>query len=55
MQVAEGIAFMDAGLIPIWEKVLEGKRLSLEEGVHLLDTRDFPAVGRMADHVKQPA
>ena len=52
MQVVEGIAFMDGDLIPIWEKVLEQKRLSLEDGVRLFETSDFPAMGRMADHVK---
>jgi aminodeoxyfutalosine synthase len=52
MQVVEGIGFMDGGLIPIWEKVLEGERLSLEDGVRLFESPDFTAVGRMADHVK---
>ena len=52
MQVFEGISFMDSALIPVWEKVLEGERLSLEDGIHLFETRDFPALGRMADHVK---
>ena len=53
MLVAEGIAFADTSLVPIWEKVLSGTRLSLEDGVKLFETDDFPAVGRMADHVKQ--
>ena len=52
MQVVEGIGFMDGGLIPVWEKVLEGERLSLEDGVRLFESPDFTAVGRMADHVK---
>ena len=52
MQVADGIAFMDSGLIPLWEKVLAEKRLSREDGIRLFETQDFPAVGRMADHVK---
>ncbi len=51
--VAEGIAFADTSLVPIWEKVLSGARLSLEDGVRLFETDDFPAVGRMADHVKR--
>ena len=48
MQVVEGIAFMDGRLIPIWEKVLERERLSLEDGLRLFETGDFTAVGRMA-------
>ncbi len=52
MRVVEGIGFMDTQLIPIWEKVLVGQRLSLEDGVRLFETWDFPAVGRMAGHVK---
>ncbi|MCE2464051.1 MAG: aminofutalosine synthase MqnE [Dehalococcoidia bacterium] len=52
MQAVEGIGFMDRTLIPIWEKVLAEERLSLEDGIRLFETRDFPAVGRMADHVK---
>ncbi len=52
MQVVEGIAFMDGRLIPIWEKVLEGERLSLEDGLRLFETGDFTALGRMADHFK---
>ena len=53
MRVAEGIAFADTSLVPIWEKVLSGTRLSLEDGVRLFETDDFAAVGRMAGHVKQ--
>ena len=52
MRVAEGIAFIDPSLVPIWERVLSGTRLSLEDGVRLFETEDFAAVGRMADHVK---
>ena len=33
-------------------EVLEGERLSLEDGVRLFESPDFTAVGRMADHVK---
>ena len=53
MRVADGIAFSDTSLVPIWGKVLSGDRLSLEDGVRLFETDDFPAVGRMADHVKR--
>ena len=53
MQVAEGISFMDRDLIPIWEKVLEGERLSVEDGVRMFESSDFAALGRVANHVKR--
>ena len=53
MQVVEGISFMDRDLIPIWEKVLEGERLSVEDGVRMFESSDFAALGRMANHVKR--
>ncbi len=43
---------MDAGLIPIWEKVLGQERLSLQDGIRLMETDDLAALGRMAEHVK---
>ena len=52
MEVVEGIGFMDRDLIPVWEKVLDRQRLSLEDGLRLFETSDFSAVGRMADHLK---
>ena len=45
--------FQDAGLVPIWEKVRAGQRLSVEDGVRLFESNDFIAAGRMADHVKR--
>jgi aminodeoxyfutalosine synthase len=51
--VADGIAFLDKSLTPIWEKVQAGERLTLEEGVRLLQTDDIAALGRMADHAKR--
>jgi len=51
--VADGVAFMDEALIPVWEKVQAGERLSFEDGVGLLKTNDIAALGRMADHVKR--
>ena len=47
------INFQDQALIPIWEKVLQNKRLDLEDGVAILNTWDVVALGRMADHVKR--
>ena len=43
---------MDRSLIPVWEKVLAKERLSLDDGLRLFETQDFPALGRMADHIK---
>ena len=51
-EVYLGIAFADKALIPIWEKVQAGERLSFGDGMHILQTGDFSAVGRMADYVK---
>ena len=47
--VADGIAFLDRTLLPMWEKTRAGERLSLEDGVALLKTRDIAALGKMAD------
>ena len=43
---------MDRSLIPVWEKVLAKERLSFDDGLRLFETQDFPALGRMADHIK---
>jgi len=51
-EVYQDIAFTDRGLIPIWEKVQARERLSFDDGLRIFQTEDFPAVGRMADHVK---
>jgi aminodeoxyfutalosine synthase len=51
--VADGIAFLDKGLVPVWEKVQSGARLTLDEGVQLLQTTDIAALGKMADHIKK--
>lgn len=50
--VADGVAFLDKTLLPVWEKVQLGKRLSLDDGVTLLQTTDIAALGRMADYAK---
>lgn len=47
------IRFLDTRLTPIWEKVLDGERLSLEDGVAILETDDFASAGMMADYVKR--
>ena len=43
----------DPALEPIADKVMEGRRLSLEDGVTLYHTRDVPALMRLADHVRR--
>ena len=48
----EGIQFQDDRLVTIWEKVLDGRRLETADGILLLETEDFAAVGRMADYAK---
>ena len=52
MTIADGIGFMDARLIPIWQKVQQGIRLSHDDGLVMFTTPDFPALGRMADYKK---
>ena len=47
------ITFQDQALIPVWEKVLQKKRLSREDGLSILNTWDLVSLGRMADHVKR--
>jgi aminodeoxyfutalosine synthase len=46
-----GITFTDRRLIPIWETVRAGERISPEDGLALFETDDLAALGRMADHV----
>jgi len=50
---SNGITFTDTSLIPIWERVLDGQRLSADDGLALFASSDFSAIGRMADHVKR--
>ena len=52
-QGLEDITFQDQALIPVWEKVLQKKRLSREDGLTILNTWDLVSLGRMADHVKR--
>ena len=42
----------DATLLPVAEKVLQGKRLSFEDGLLLYGSRDLAAVGALAHHVR---
>lgn len=50
---SHGITFTDERLIPVWERVRAGERLSSEDGVLLFESHDVTAIGRMADHVKR--
>ena len=43
----------DPALEPIADKVLEGKRLSLEDGMTLYTTHDLPSVAMLADIVRR--
>jgi aminodeoxyfutalosine synthase len=47
------INFRDDKLLPIWEKVKKGDRLTLEDGVTLYNTPDFISLGKMAYSVQQ--
>jgi len=44
-----GITFTDRRLIPVWEKVRAGERLSAADGLLLFETHDLSALGGMAD------
>lgn len=44
---------MDALLAPIAEKVYNGQRLSADDGLTLLRSRDVWTIGRLADHVRR--
>jgi aminodeoxyfutalosine synthase len=45
--------FRDTSLIPVWEKVQKGKRLSLADGLALYATPDLISLGKMAHFVQQ--
>jgi aminodeoxyfutalosine synthase len=44
--------FRDSRLLPIWDKVQAGERLTREDGLLLFETEDLHGLGRMADLVK---
>ncbi len=45
--------FLDKSLIPIWDKIQRGERLSLEDGLILYKTHDLISLGKMAHFVQQ--
>jgi aminodeoxyfutalosine synthase len=47
------IHFRDKELIPIWEKVQKGERLSLQDGVKMFQSDDIISLGKMAHFVQQ--
>lgn len=50
---APDILISDPELESIWEKVKHGQRLTADDGVKILETDDFSAVGLMADFAKR--
>ncbi len=52
-ELVEPIDFADDRLIPVWERVQAGQRLSFQEGLLLFQTEDIIGLGRMADHVRR--
>ncbi len=50
---APDILISDPELESIWEKVKHGQRLSADDGVKILETDDFSAIGLMADFAKR--
>ncbi|MFZ4622036.1 MAG: aminofutalosine synthase MqnE [Bacteroidota bacterium] len=47
------IHFRDQKLVPIWDKVQQGIRLSLEDGLTMFASQDIISIGKMAHAVQQ--
>lgn len=47
------IHFRDKNLLPIWYKIQNGERLSLEDGVTMFESNDVISIGKMAHSVQQ--
>src|SRR5690606_13988931 len=47
------LPFRDPALEPLRDKVLEGRRLTLEDGMVLFNTPDLPGLMRLADAVRR--
>lgn len=52
MKQTNDINFHDHSLIPIWEKIQRGERLTLEDGLTLYNSRDLISIGKMAQTVQ---
>jgi aminodeoxyfutalosine synthase len=44
--------FRDSRLLPVWDQVRAGRRLSREDGLLLFETEDLHGLGRLADYAK---
>jgi aminodeoxyfutalosine synthase len=53
MNSVSDISFRDKQLIPIWNKVQNGERLSLVDGVTMFRSNDLISIGKMAHEVQQ--
>jgi len=51
--MATDIHFCDASLVRVWQKVLRGERLTIEDGMTMYRTRDLLSLGKMAHYVQQ--
>ena len=51
--MAQTIHFRDTNLLPVWEKVQQGERLNLEDGLILFRTTDVISLGMMAHAVQR--
>jgi aminodeoxyfutalosine synthase len=47
------VPFSDFSLEPLWRKVCDGERLTLEDGLALYASPDLLGLGSLADHVRQ--
>ncbi len=47
------INFRDTSLLPIWQKIQNGERLTLDDGLILYNTGDIISLGKMANYVQQ--
>lgn len=47
------IHFRDKNLSPIWDKVQNGQRLSLKDGLTMFSSQDIISIGKMANAVQQ--
>jgi aminodeoxyfutalosine synthase len=51
--MTDTIRFLDKKLYPIWEKVLSGERLMLDDGITMFESPDIIGIGRMASIVQR--
>ncbi len=53
MNSVSDISFRDKLLLPIWDKIRQGERLSLVDGVTMFRSNDLISIGKMAHAVQQ--